>query len=259
MSAFTRTLRLSLAVVLCAGVALLPSVSGGEKGEKEAPPAGGKVSGEVGKGGKKVIESKGEAKPSAVTVDFPKALGLDFPVLTGLGARIEQARDQGDPVGLAAAARELAVAEEVGGKQAAVKSADLYKEAIEMAKRRAVPQELKAVAKLAGKAADSKSLEMEAKRAEAHIAKLLEDRKDPNSKTRGIMGQLHVDSRVNAFIRVYVDGRYVGSMGPFGDIYPFIGQTPEETTFLSARSNDGRTWNNAVGRAVRNFTWVLYP
>src|SRR4051794_77505 len=114
MNAFTRTLRLSLAVVLCAGVALLPSVSGGEKGaKKEAPPSGGKVSGEVGKGGgKKVIESKGEAKPSAVTVDFAKSLGLDFPVLTGLGARIEQARDQGDPVGLAAAARELAVAEE---------------------------------------------------------------------------------------------------------------------------------------------------
>ena len=71
------------------------------------------------------------------------------------------------------------------------------------------------------------------------------------------MGQLHVDSRVNTFIRVYVDGRYVGSMGPYGDIYPWIGQTAEETTYLTARSNDGRVWSRAVREAVGDFHWIL--
>jgi hypothetical protein len=245
MMSFTRWLRLSLAAALCGGLALLPPVSGGEKGGKK---------GEA----KKTVESKGEQRTAATTVDFPKALELDFPLLTGLGARIEQARDQADPVGLAAAARELAVAEEVSGKQAAVKSAELFKEAIELAKNRAVSAELKAVARLAGKAAEGKELLALAKKAADQEAKDLQDRKS-GIKTRGIMGRLHVDSRVNAFIRVYVDGRYVGSMGPMGDIYPWIGQTARETTFLSARSSSGRSWSNPVSRAVGDYRWTLVP
>ena len=61
---------------------------------------------------------------------------------------IEHCRTAADPVGLAAAAKELAVAEAVSGKKAAVTSATISKEAIDLAKLRNSSQELSAVAYL---------------------------------------------------------------------------------------------------------------
>jgi hypothetical protein len=46
-------------------------------------------------------------------------------------------------------------------------------------------------------------------------------------------------------------------MGPYGDIYPWVGQTPEETTYLTARSSDGRVWSQAVRWAVGDYHWIL--
>jgi len=37
----------------------------------------------------------------------------------------------------------------------------------------------------------------------------------------GIGGECHVDSRVNAYIKVYINGRYRGTIPPWGDIFPF--------------------------------------
>ena len=229
--------------VLAAGlVALAPNAA--EAGKEK----GG------GKGAK--LESKAGTAPSALTVCFTKELGLGFPSLATLGVRIEQARDQADPVCLALAGRELAVAEKVSGKQASVKADDLLKEAVELAKLRSDPAELKAVALLAGKmGGDLTALAM---RAEKTLAEAKKDR-ESGVKTRGIMGELHTDSRVNATISVYVDGRFMGTMGPFGDLYTFIGQTAGETTYLQARSRDGRVWNLNVRRAVNNEHWILYP
>lgn len=202
------------------------------------------------------LESKSEKGICAVAVDFAKDLELSFPSLTTLGARIEQARQQGDPVGLALAGRELATAEKVSGKQTAIKGDDLLKEAVHLAKRRFDPAELKAVAMLtASMGADLKSLVAKAERAQADAKKARES----GEKTRGIMGRLHADSRVNATIDVFVDGRYVGTMGPMGDLYVWIGQTASETTYLSARSRDGRFWGVfPVSEAVTNYHWVLY-
>jgi hypothetical protein len=219
-------------------------------------------SGEKGGGGKakaEVIESKATAQESAAATNFAKALGLSFESLNTLGSRIDQARRQADPVALANAANELAVAEQVSGKKATLTSDALLKEAGALAKMRFDPSELKAVGLLAhSNEALAKELSTAAAKAEKAEKERIAASKE-GGKTRGIMGTLHADSRVNATIFVYVDGRFVGSMGPYGDIYPYIGQTAWETTFLSAHSNDGRTWNRQVSSAVNNYHWILMP
>ncbi len=137
-----------------------------------------------------------------------------------------------------------------------LKSADLLKEAAELAKIRFNPNELKAVSYLTG----DKDLMTVAQKADKVMQDNIKARAAGES-TRGIQGTLHVDSRVQGiWINVYVDGRYVGNVSPFGDSYFYIGQTPWETTFLSARSAGGTlSWNNAVRNSVGDFVWTLYP
>src|SRR5262249_38409355 len=154
-------------------------VGGDDKGETKVPKKATK------------IETKSKAAETALTVDFAKELGLSFPTLTTLGARIEQARQQADPVALGLAARELKVAEKVSGKQAAVTADKLAEEAVEMARQRFNKAELLAVAMLTGEAGK----------------KLIEIAEKAGEKSRGIQRQLHADSRVNATIDVFVDGR----------------------------------------------------
>jgi hypothetical protein len=209
----------------------------------------------------KAIELKDTAKQqdSAAAVNFAKAFGLSFESLNTLGSRIDTARRQADPVSLASAAHELAVAEQVSGKKASLTADTVLKEAADLAKMRLDPAEIKAVSLLAhGHESIVKDLTTAGAKAEKAEKERIAASKE-GTKTRGIMGTLHADSRVNATIFVYVDGRFVGSMGPFGDIYPYIGQTAWETTFLFARSNDGRTWNRNIGSAVNNYHWILLP
>jgi hypothetical protein len=76
----------------------------------------------------------------------------------------------------------------------------------------------------------------------------------------GINGECHVDSRVDMSIRVYINGRYVGTMGPFGDIFPLVRDFPEEITDLYAVSADGRfTWSRRVSGSHRSYHWILTP
>jgi hypothetical protein len=242
MKMLSRTAGLLVAAGLCVGLANL-SAAAGDKKET---------------GGARKLESKSKMAESALTINFAKELELGFPSLTTLGARIEQARQQADPVALAALARELGAAEKVADKTASLKASTLAKEAIEMAKHRLDKNEIKAVALLTGKAKD---LAEAVVKAEEKAVKDADDAKarQAGEKGRGIQGRLHADSRVNATIDVFVDGRYVGTMGPFGDIYPWIGQTPWETTYLRAQSRDGRTWHHAVRGPVGDFHWILNP
>jgi len=238
----------AVAIFLAGACALSPWAISGEKAQ-----AKGKAKAEV-------IDSKAEQQELAAGINFGKTFGLAFESLNTLGSRIDQARRVYDPVGLACAAQELAIAEQVSGKKASLTSDALTKEAAEMAKMRFDPNELKAVG-LIVKGNDTLAKELST--AAAKAAKAEKERiaasKDSGEKTRGIMGTLHADSRVGTTIHVYVDGRFVGTMGPYGDIYPYIGQTAWETTYLSARSNDGRHWHRAVSAGVNNYHWILNP
>jgi len=205
----------------------------------------------------KVIETKKENRTVATSVDFAGALGLSFPSLTGLGARIEQARSAADPVGLAGAARELAAAEAASGKKASITSADLTKEAVDLARLRRFSKELKAVAALVTDAGTRTRLEGLATEAAAAEAQVRES-KDSGEKTKGIRGRLHVDNRTGYFINVYIDSRKVGTVGPYGDGYVYVGQSAYETTYLYATApGTSLYWRTKVSRPVANYTWVL--
>ena len=103
------------------------------------------------------VESKAEKYQSAAGIDFAGSFGLSFPSLTTLGARIEQARQAADPVGLAQAANELLIAEKVSGKKAPISADDLRKQAVKMALNRQRSSELQAVALLTSDAAEIKA------------------------------------------------------------------------------------------------------
>ncbi len=235
--------RLTAIAALLAAVTLLGGHAlSGEKGAKG--PKG------------KDIESQGKPAQKASAIDFNKALGLGFESLSTLGSRIDQARLHADPVCLANLGRELSVAEQVSGKAAPLTGAAVMKEAAAMAKMRQDPNELKAVSATVTDEATAKDLATAAAAAEKAEKARIETAKE-GGKSRGIMGQLHVDSRVATTITVYVDGRYVGTIPPYGDIYPYIGQTAYETTYLSARGANGLYWQASVPNAVNNFTWIL--
>jgi hypothetical protein len=76
----------------------------------------------------------------------------------------------------------------------------------------------------------------------------------------GIGGSCHVDSRVNAYLRVYINGVYRGTMCPYGDIYPFVGDLPGQTTLLEAYSTCGRyRYVRYVSGNCSDFHWTLVP
>jgi hypothetical protein len=241
MTRISRAFGLLLVAGLCFGLGIVPAVQGEAKEPKKAP---------------KLIESKVGAAKSAATVDFATELGVGLSTLTGLGVRIEQARQAADPVGLASAARDLAVAEKVSGKEAGVTAKELTKEAIQLGKRRYDATELLALAEMVGPTG-GKDLRELAKKARARAATAKKDKEE--GKDRGIQGTLHVDSRVGATLFIYVDGNFKGTVAPGGDSFFYIGQTAGETTYLTARTVDGRSVSNSVSAAVFDFKWTITP
>ncbi len=85
--------------------------------------------------------------------------------------------------------------------------------------------------------------------------------REPDETFVGIGGECHVDSRVNVYIRVYINGRYRGTIPPWGDIYPFVGDHPEDITDLYAVSTCGRFhWGpRSVYGSCGNYHWILDP
>jgi hypothetical protein len=65
--------------------------------------------------------------------------------------------------------------------------------------------------------------------------------------------------RPGFLIRVYINGVYRGTMGPYGDIFPIVGDLAHEVTTLYAESNDGRNWSRNVYSNVRSYHWTLFP
>jgi len=105
-------------------------------------------------------------------INFNKELGLPYQSLSTLGARIDTARRGHDPVALAHAANELSVAEKVSGKKADLTSAQLLKQAAELAKLRRQVAELKALNQIAEQTAADNELvaEMKSTLRESEIA-----------------------------------------------------------------------------------------
>ena len=147
----------------------------------------------------------------AAHLNFSKSLGVPLDYLGSIGHRIYQARRAPDPVELALAGKALQVAEQVSGKTAAVTSADVLKDAVNIAKMRGISTEIKAVALIVTDDATQKDLAKEGtlatKREEEAAAKL-----KSGESTRELFGTLTVANHSNECIRIYVSGRYVGEV-----------------------------------------------
>jgi len=76
----------------------------------------------------------------------------------------------------------------------------------------------------------------------------------------GEPGQICVDSRVDLYVKVYVDGTYVGTMSPWGDACGYYGQG-EHRIYARATFTDGSstTWGPVTGDATSGFKWTVRP
>lgn len=196
----------------------------------------------------KTLETKSQQRKSAATIDFGASLEVPFDSLSTLGVRIEQSRKAADPVGLAAAATELAAAEKAAGKSAAIKSDELKKEALELAKLRDDAAELTAVQALLGDDL-AKEIKVAAKRQKDAVAAA----KD-NEAARGIFHELVVDNGSEVHVHIYVNGRYVGHLDPYGHGH-FHVHTHHETV-LDARG-PGHSWHEHVHEDYSTYHWRL--
>jgi len=197
------------------------------------------------------IETKSAEAKDASSVNFAKDLGLSLAGLRTLGQRIDAARAEPDPVALALAAKELEAAEQVSGKKASLTSADLVKEAVQVARDRNIPDELKAVAKLVP---DSKELEEQAEK----TAKEIQRRKDGETQ-KAITGTLTVHNHTRWYIDVHVNGFKRGTVAPFGNFYVGVYDWPRMTTRLFGRAPGVNiTWGPAfISQDFNHYNWHL--
>lgn len=219
-------------------------------------PAGAKAEDKKAVGKEKAISSKGQQYPSAATVAFGDKLGLPFPYLLTLGTRIEQARLEADPVGLMAAALELAVAEKVSEKKADLTSDVLGKEAVALAKTRGRTAELKALALMAPDAAAKKDLDAAVPAAQEQEAKEAENLKaiKAGERLKGIEHELRVYNESHHTVRVYVNGRYVGQVYARSHSH-FHVHTHGHTDLRAV--GGGLVWESHIDGDYENYPWTL--
>ena len=208
---------------------------------------------------KKYETKGGKAAASARSIDFSEALGLGLASLESMGTRIVRALEARDPVALTSLAKELAAAESVAEKKAAITSDKLLQEAIEMAKRRNHPAELKTVAKLLGDAKEAKELLAQAEKVEKEIALRA---KDPGKIAgKGITGTVTVQNFTPYYISIYVNDLSVGTVNPYSSAIGYVGDSPFKNTKLYGYApGTTLTWGPTyVTGNVGNYTWSLTP
>lgn len=201
--------------------------------------------------------SKATKYVAGTTVDFSAALDLSFASLTTLGSRIEQCRIIApDPMGLAAAAKELAVAEKVSGKKASLSSGELMREAIHIAKVRFSSRELKGLLYYVKDEDLRDELETIAQKAER-------DEKERSEKAR--LGVRARATTVNLFVhndslqtvRVYYNRRYVGRLKPKGHgQFQFENHGPYQE--LAAYGSRGRRWHRQRDGNANSYSWTIH-
>lgn len=145
----------------------------------------------------------------ARTVNFIKEFGVPLDYLGTIGVQIAEARKSADPVALAVAARGLEAAEAASGKKASVTSAEVMKEAVELAVMREIPAELKAIKALVSDDATRKTITQTLEVAEKAQADAKAASRD-GDRQRAIIGTLEVRNYSNECLRIFVDGREVG-------------------------------------------------
>jgi hypothetical protein len=229
----------------------LVSLAGGDQPKKDDPAAADKEK----------IDSTATKRTAAASVKFRKELGLALPSLRTLGSRIDAARRAHDPVALAHAANELAVAEKVSGKKASLVSTDLAKESAELAKLRRQESELRATLavqqQITGTDDTITTLKqiLDDARAQAKAdSEAIRMNQEPTWTPRKVI----VNNYTTQYIDVWVNGYYKVQVSP-GMSQSFLIEHRWNPTVLTGYGDDDEQNYGPVniwGR-FKNYTWNI--
>jgi hypothetical protein len=212
--------------IVCAlgGVGLVLATSGLEGGERpgfkvRSPDVAKEYNQAAGaeEEDQQVVSSKATHLPAAGLVNFRSELKLNYPSLYTLGGRIDTARHFSDPVALAYAASELAVAEKVSGKEASLTSNTLIKESAELAQLRRQASELRAVEQVAQNISAEKNLIANIRRGIAVAdaeAKADTQAYRQNQEPTWTPRKLVINNHTSQLLAIWVDGNARGEVGP---------------------------------------------
>jgi hypothetical protein len=211
---------------------------------------------------KEVVESKVQKNARAADVKFKQQLGLPFNSLGTLGSRIDQARRSHDPVGLANAANELAVAEKVSGKKASLTSTALVKEAAELASLRRQAAELKAVLHVSTQITNETNLITNLRQQIAltqAVSKSETDAIRRNQNPTGAPRKLLVNNYTTQYIDVYVNGSLKMTVSPGASKWCVIEHKWNPTVLKAYGNEDTDTWGpRYVWGTFKTYTWNMY-
>ena len=71
-------------------------------------------------------------------------------------------------------------------------------------------------------------------------------------------GQICIDSRVDLYVKIYVDGNFVGTVSPWGDACGYYG-SGDHRLYARAVFTDGSysSWGPVTGDASSGFRWTV--
>jgi hypothetical protein len=210
---------------------------------------------------KEVVDSKVTRRPSAAAVNFRKELNLPLATLGTLGSRIATARRSADPVALAHAASELAVAEKVSGKKASLTSATLIQESAELAALRRKEAELQSVLAVSQQiAAQQKNIELLnqslalARQQAKEAREAIRMNQEPTWAPRTVV----VNNYTTQYLDVYVNGNLKGTVGPGAQQVWTIEHRWNPTVLTAYGNEDDQTWGpRYIWGRFKKYTWNI--
>jgi hypothetical protein len=229
----------------------LVSLAGDEPAKSDDPAANDQ----------QVVRSKPTARTPATSVNFRKELNLPFASLGTLGSRVEAAQRAPDPVALAHAGNELAVAEKVSGKTASLTSKQLLKESAELASLRKQEAELNAVYEVANQ--NSLAEESIAKIKDAIATAKAITRQDRESFQRNEQPaaaprQLVVNNYTAQYLDIYVNGNLMTQVQPGLSRVITIAQRWNPVVVTAYGNEDTSSWGpRTIWGKFTKYTWNI--
>jgi hypothetical protein len=180
-----------------------------------------------------------------------------------LGARIDAARREHDPVSLANQAHELALAEEVSGKKASLTSTTLAKDAVELAKVRRQITELKAVQQAASKLAVENAVLADLKQSIADAQLATESQTNAvqsNAVPQDVPPKVIVINPTPQYVDIWVNGYYTTQVAPGQSQWFHIANKISPTVLKGYGNDDVTTWGpHFLSGTQPVYTWKLLP
>ena len=210
---------------------------------------------------KQVVSSNVTPKAAAAAVNFRQQLGLPFASLGTLGARVDAARRAHDPVSLANAASELAVAEKVAGKKASITSTQLFNESVELARMRRKEKELQALVRISNQVEVQEDnialLQNSLKLAKEDVQQkelLAAQNTEPTGAPRAVV----VNNYTTQYLDISVNGNYKVQVAPGMSQTFYIEHRWNPTVLTAYGDSDVNTWGpRYIWGQFNKYTWNI--